>query len=131
MVYKFANLGYDVVMSNSSAFYFDMTDDLDPENYGLSWSGIVNYKDSWLTEPLNVYSKTYLDSPFEKYKNPNSVSLDEKMIDNFLGIQGQLWTETVRNEGIFDELMYPNIIFLAEKDGHNRMNGQKIYQILK
>ena len=37
------------------------------------------------------------------------------MIDNFLGIQGQLWTETVRNEGIFDELMYPNIIFLAEK----------------
>ena len=115
MVYKFANLGYDVVMSNSSAFYFDMTDDLDPENYGLSWSGIVNYKDSWLTEPLNVYSKTYLDSPFEKYKNPNSVSLDEKMIDNFLGIQGQLWTETVRNEGIFDELMYPNIIFLAEK----------------
>ena len=115
MVYKFANLGYDVVMSNSSAFYFDMTDDLDPENYGLSWSGIVNYKDSWLTEPLNVYSKTYLDSPFKKYKNLNSVSLDEKMINNFLGVQGQLWTETVRNEGIFDELMYPNIIFLSEK----------------
>tara|TARA_B100000575_G_scaffold161150_1_gene128815 strand:- start:235 stop:2769 length:2535 start_codon:yes stop_codon:yes gene_type:complete len=115
MVYKFANLGYDVVMSNSSAFYFDMTDDLDPENYGLSWSGIVNYKDSWLTEPLNVYSKTYLDSPFKKYKNLNSVSLDEKMINNFLGVQGQLWTETVRNEKIFDELMYPNIIFLSEK----------------
>ena len=115
MVYKFANLGYNVVMSNSSAFYFDMTDDLDPENYGLSWSGIVNYKDSWLTEPLNVYSKTYLDSPFKKYKNPNAVLLDEKMIDNFLGVQGQMWTETVRNEGIFDELMYPNLIFLAEK----------------
>ncbi|MEC7878096.1 MAG: family 20 glycosylhydrolase [Bacteroidota bacterium] len=115
MVYKFANLGYEVVMSNSSAFYFDMTDDLDPENYGLSWSGIVNYKDSWLTEPLNVYSKTYLDSPFKKYKNPNAVVLDEKMIDNFLGVQGQMWTETVRNEGIFDELMYPNLIFLAEK----------------
>ena len=115
MVYKFANLGYDVVMSNSSAFYFDMTDDLDPENYGLSWSGIVNYKDSWLTEPLNVYSKTYLDSPFKKYKNPDAVLLDEKMTDNFLGVQGQMWTETVRDEGIFDELMYPNLIFLAEK----------------
>ena len=37
------------------------------------------------------------------------------MIDNFLGVQGQMWTETVRNEGIFDELMYPNLIFLAEK----------------
>ena len=115
MVYKFANLGYNVIMSNSSAFYFDMTDDLDPENYGLSWSGHVNYKDAWLTEPLNVYSKTYLDSDFKKYKNPNSVALDMKMKSNFLGIQGQLWTETVRNEKIFDELMYPNLIVLAEK----------------
>ena len=115
MVYKFANLGYNVIMSNSSAFYFDMTDDLDPENYGLSWSGYVNYKDAWLTEPLNVYSKTYLDSDFKKYKNPNSVALDMKMKSNFLGIQGQLWTETVRNEKIFDELMYPNLIVLAEK----------------
>ena len=115
MVYKFANLGYNVIMSNSSAFYFDMTDDLDPENYGLSWSGYVNYKDAWLTEPLNVYSKTYLESDFKKYKNPNSVTLDTKMKNNFLGIQGQLWTETVRNEEIFDELMYPNLIVLAEK----------------
>ena len=115
MVYKFANLGYDVIMSNSSAFYFDMTDDLDPENYGLSWSGYVNYKDAWLTEPLNVYSKTYLESDFKKYKNPKSVALDKKMERNFLGIQGQLWTETVRNEEIFDELMYPNLIVLAEK----------------
>ena len=115
MVYKFANLGYNVIMSNSSAFYFDMTDDLDPENYGLSWSGYVNYKDAWLTEPINVYSKTYLESDFKKYKNPKSVALDKKMESNFLGIQGQLWTETVRNEEIFDELMYPNLIVLAEK----------------
>ena len=68
MVYKFANLGYNVIMSNSSAFYFDMTDDLDPENYGLSWSGYVNYKDAWLTEPLNVYAKTYLESDFKNIK---------------------------------------------------------------
>ena len=115
MVYKFANLGYNVIMSNSSAFYFDMTDDLDPENYGLNWSGYVNYKDAWLTEPLNVYSKTYLESDFNKYRNPNSVILDKKMESNFLGIQGQLWTETVRNEETFDELMYPNLIVLAEK----------------
>ena len=37
------------------------------------------------------------------------------MESNFLGIQGQLWTETVRNEEIFDELMYPNLVVLAEK----------------
>jgi len=41
--------------------------------------------------------------------------MDNKMKSNFLGVQGQLWTETVRNEEIFDELMYPNLIVLAEK----------------
>ena len=63
-VYKFANLGFDVIGEYPSAFYFDMTDDLDPENYGLSWSD--SNKDAWLTEPLNVYSKTYLESDFKK-----------------------------------------------------------------
>ena len=39
MIYKYANLGYKTIMSNSSAFYFDMVDDKDLDNIGLSWSG--------------------------------------------------------------------------------------------
>ena len=35
MIYKFANLGFKTVMSNSSAFYFDMTDDKDMENFWI------------------------------------------------------------------------------------------------
>ena len=115
MIYKFANMDFNVIMSNSAAFYFDMTDDKDPENYGLSWSGYVSYKDSWLTEPLNVYAKTYLNSNFKKYRSSDNVILEEDKISNFRGIQGQMWTETVRTEKIFDELMYPNLIILAEK----------------
>ena len=46
MIYKFANLGFKTVMSNSSAFYFDMTDDKDMENFGLNWSGYVDYRDA-------------------------------------------------------------------------------------
>jgi hexosaminidase len=47
MIYKYANLGYKTVMSNSSAFYFDMVDDKDLDNVGLSWSGYADYKDMW------------------------------------------------------------------------------------
>jgi len=36
MIYKYANLGYKTIMSNSSAFYFDMVDDKDLDNIGLS-----------------------------------------------------------------------------------------------
>ena len=115
MIYKFANMDYNVIMSNSSAFYFDMTDDRDPENFGLNWSGYVSYKDAWLTEPLNVYAKTYLDSEFKKFRSTDNIELEPDKVNNFKGIQGQMWTETVRNEEILDELMYPNLIFLAQR----------------
>ena len=35
--------------------------------------------------------------------------------DNFLGIQSQLWTETVGNEMIFDALFFPNLIVFSER----------------
>ena len=61
MIYKFANLGFKTVMSNSSAFYFDMTDDKDMENFGLNWSGYVDYKDAWGTDPENVFANYSLN----------------------------------------------------------------------
>ena len=56
MIYKLSNQGFKSVMSNSSAFYFDMTDDKDIESGGLNWSGYVDYQDTWGTEPLNVFA---------------------------------------------------------------------------
>ena len=47
MIYKITNLGFEAIMSNSSAFYFDMAKDFDFESKGLSWSGYVDYKDTW------------------------------------------------------------------------------------
>ena len=38
MIYKYANLGYKTVMSNSSAFYFDMVDDKDLDNVCLLYT---------------------------------------------------------------------------------------------
>ena len=56
MIYKITNAGFEAVMSNSSAFYFDMAKDYDFESLGLSWSGYIDYKDTWGTEPFNVFS---------------------------------------------------------------------------
>ena len=41
--------------------------------------------------------------------------MNPKNSDNFLGIQSQLWTETVRNEMIFDALLFPNLIIFSER----------------
>jgi hexosaminidase len=117
MIYKMANAGFTPIMSNSSAFYFDMTDDKDIENYGLNWSGYVDYYDAWAIDPLNVFSNLTLT---EKHGLTSSyiaerVRLDPEKRANFLGIQGQLWTETAFNEDILDELLMPNLIVFSER----------------
>ena len=117
MIYKMANAGFTPIMSNSSAFYFDMTDDKDIENYGLNWSGYVDYYDAWAIDPLNVFSNLTLT---ERHGLSSSyiaerVRLDPEKRANFLGIQGQLWTETAFNEDILDELLMPNLIVFSER----------------
>ena len=117
MIYKFANLGFKTIMSNSSAFYFDMADNKDFENYGLNWSGYVDYFDTWAIDPLDIFSNKTLN---EKHGlNKDYIKKMEKIktnkIENFLGIQSQLWTETVISNDVFDELFIPNIIVFAEK----------------
>jgi len=117
MIYKMANAGFTPIMSNSSAFYFDMTDDKDIENYGLNWSGYVDYYDAWAIDPLNVFSNLTL---IEKHGLTSSyiaerVRLDPEKRANFLGIQGQLWTETAFNEDMLDELLMPNLIVFSER----------------
>ena len=117
MIYKYANLGYKTVMSNSSAFYFDMVDDKDLDNVGLSWSGYADYKDMWTVDVFDIFndsygveknniSKEYIES-YEKLNPSNR--------DNIIGIQSQIWSETIRNEDILDYMFMPNIIVFSQK----------------
>ena len=117
MIYKLTNLGFKAVMSNSSAFYFDMTDDADMENSGLSWSGYVSYKDCWGTEPLNVFAnKVKLQElGIDAKEVAQKTSIQKEAIPNFLGIQSQLWTETAKNAYEFDRMLMPNMIVFAER----------------
>ena len=117
MIYKFANLGFKTVMSNSSAFYFDMSDNKDFENYGLNWSGYVDYFDTWAIDPLDIFSNQVLNSKHrlnQKYIDKTE-KINPENLNNFLGIQSQLWTETVIDNEVFDELFMPNIIVFSER----------------
>ncbi len=117
MIYRLNNLGFKAIMSNSTAFYFDMTDDKDMENVGLNWSGFVNYKDSWGTEPLNVFAnKVKLKQlGISEAEVANKESIRPDAISNFLGMQSQLWTETAMEEAFFDRMLMPNMIVFAQR----------------
>ncbi len=117
MIYKYANLGYKSIMSNSSAFYFDMVDDKDLDNIGLSWSGYANYKDMWTVDVYDVFNDLYGVEKNNISQNyiDNSVKLDQDKRDNIVGVQSQIWSETIRNEGILDYMFMPNIIVFSQK----------------
>jgi len=117
MIYKYANLGYKSIMSNSSAFYFDMVDDKDLDNIGLSWSGYANYKDMWTVDVFDVFNDLYgvEKNNISNHYIDNSEKLDQDKRDNIIGVQSQIWSETIRNEEILDYMFMPNIIVFSQK----------------
>jgi len=117
MIYKYANLGYKTIMSNSSAFYFDMVDDKDFDNIGLSWSGYADYKDMWTVDVFDIFNDSYgvkKNSISKEYIN-SSEKLDPNNRDNIIGVQSQIWSETIVNEDILDYMFMPNIIVFSQK----------------
>ena len=117
MVYKLANAGFKTVMSNSSAFYFDMANDNDMDAFGLNWSGYVDYFDTWAVDPHDIFANKTLN---RKHKISNdyilqTTKLDPDKQDNLIGIQSQLFSETVTSETILEQMLLPNLIVFAER----------------
>ena len=117
MIYKYANLGYNTIMSNSSAFYFDMVDDKDFDNIGLSWSGYADYKDMWTVDVFDIFNDSYgvkKNNISTDYIN-KSEKINPKNRDKIIGVQSQIWSETIVNEDILDYMFMPNIIVFSQK----------------
>ena len=118
MIYKLANAGFPVIMSNSASYYFDMAYDRDPDEIGLSWSGFSNTKKIFATEPLNIYQLRPLDINGRKLSEQyiaERTRITDKGLRNFLGIQSQLWSETVRKESAVDYLVFPKLLAFSQK----------------
>ncbi len=117
MVYKLANAGFKTVMSNSSAFYFDMANDNDMDAFGLNWSGYVDYFDTWAIDPQDIFANKALNLKHNISSDYilKTTKLNPTKQDNLIGIQGQLWTETVTSETILDQMLMPNLIVFAER----------------
>ena len=61
---------------------------------GICWAATIEVKEVFDWKPLKGYE------------------LDEK--ENVLGIQGQLWSETITNKSYFDTMINPRLATLAE-----------------
>ncbi len=118
LAYQLANRGYKVVMSNASNLYFDFAYDKDPEEPGLYWAGLVGARQPFELTPLDVLktgNKDIMGHPLSMDNYADYEKLTEEGRKNILGIQGQLWSETVKGPQQMEYYIFPKLLALAER----------------
>jgi hexosaminidase len=116
--YRLANAGYEIVMSNASALYFDMAYEKDPEEDGLYWAGFVGTRTAWEFLPFDLFPTARLDimgNPIGADHYADAVRPTADGRRNILGIQGQLWSETLVEPSRLEYMAFPRILALAER----------------
>ncbi|MDO4511451.1 MAG: family 20 glycosylhydrolase [Bacteroidales bacterium] len=113
--YLLANAGYPTILSNVTNFYVDMAYSWHQYDKGLHWGGVCDEYAAWFAQPFDVYRSERYDYnglPLDVLKAGEGKTTLEKP-ENIIGVQGQLWSETIRN---FDQVQYymlPKIFGLA------------------
>ena len=117
--YLLANAGVKIVMSNAPNLYFDFAYSRDPRDRGYYWGGLVNARQSYKLVPYNHFltaEKDKMGQNFDlKQLTEGKLTLEKKSQDNILGIQGQLWSETVKSPEMMEYYIFPKLLGLAER----------------
>jgi len=110
LAYRLANGGYDVVLSPVTNYYFDLAWNPNPEEMGLDWGGFIDLR------------KPFQFIPFDYYRNagPDSLFVGKDRLTDYgrthiVGLQGNLWSETLGGDGRLDYMMVPKLFGLAER----------------
>ncbi|MBQ3730158.1 MAG: family 20 glycosylhydrolase [Muribaculaceae bacterium] len=115
--YRLANDGYPVILSNVTNFYMDMGYSWHQNEQGLHWGGKVDEIDAWNALPANIYAsaRTATDGTPIDITTAAEGKVKLEKPNNIIGIQAQLWGETLRN---FDQVQYmllPKMMGVSER----------------
>ncbi len=121
--YRLANEGYHSILSMGTHLYFDHPQEPDPAERGLYWA--ARYTD--VEKVFNfIPEDVYANADFTRSGEPitNLEDLVGRALpqlnkpENIAGIQGQVWSETIRTPEQLGEMVFPRIIALAERAWH-------------
>ncbi len=116
--YRLANSGFPVILCHVTAFYFDLAYNKHPKEPGLYWGGFVNTRSAWHYNPYNVFLTTLTDNmgrnidPDLEYRDMER--LHESARENILGLQAQLWSETILDASMLEYYLLPKLIGFSE-----------------
>ena len=118
--YRLANEGFDVVLSSGSHLYLDHPYEAHPESRGYYWATrFVDTKRVFGYMPDNLYANA--DYTREGVVIENLEDLVGRAMpplekpENILGMQGHVWSETIRTPEQMQEMVFPRIIAIAER----------------
>ncbi|MEL6141950.1 MAG: family 20 glycosylhydrolase, partial [Bacteroidota bacterium] len=117
--YDLANAGYDVVLCNVNNLYFDLAYTTNPAEPGLYWGGFVDTYKAWAFAPYDLVKTVprpwYGPGPSEEELRNTTTALRPEAQKHIVGIQGQLWSETVRGPAAQEYYLFPKLLGLAER----------------
>ncbi|MEO8301874.1 MAG: family 20 glycosylhydrolase, partial [Rhizomicrobium sp.] len=117
--HRLANQGWDVVMSTPETVYFDMPYAADGYERGTDWASRATdlYKVfSFMPENLAANAAIMTNIRGKGAAIADTVPLAAGR--HIRGMQGQLWSETVRSPQISDYMLFPRTLALAERAWH-------------
>lgn len=118
LAYRLANGGYEVVLSPVSNYYFDLAWNRNPEEPGLDWGGFVDLRKPFQFIPFDYYRNVRLDArgnPLDPAVFVGKDRLTDYGRSHVIGIQGNLWSETLGADGRLEYQLVPKLLALAER----------------
>ncbi len=121
--YRLANAGYQVVMSHGTHLYLDHPNETHPDERGYYWAArFTDAKKVFGYMPDDVYANA------DKTRSGAVINDLEQLVgralpklekpENILGVQGQVWSETIRTAAQLEEMVYPRLLPIAERAWH-------------
>jgi len=132
--YTIANKGYPVILGNANNLYIDFAYTPLYHDRGHIWGGYLDEHKSFSLLPYNVYRSARTNIKGERM-NPDSleqgrVTLTEEGRANIIGVQTQLFSETLRSASWFEYYIFPKMLGMAERGWNAQpewetMHGEK------
>ena len=119
LAYTYANEGVPVVLSNSSNAYFDFAYNPSKTERGHNWGGYVDERRSFSFLPYDIYRSVRWDDKGRPTKlaaaGEGKPVLSAEGKPFIIGVQGQLWAETLRSFDHVTYYLFPKALGLFER----------------
>ena len=130
MAYRLANAGYPIILCNVTNFYFDLAYNRDPEEPGQYWGGLIDTKKAFEFIPYDLYKSSREDAYGQAFDRAEAFKdmprLTEEGEKNIMGLQGELWSETIKGRDMLEYYFLPKGIGLAERAWSGQANWASI-----